>query len=184
MKKRLRFTSSKFQHVLHEEAVASTTDAMTQAPVATDTNAPTASVVATESPPTAASDMNAATQAPATADTTAAATDAPQLSSSAADATSQTNTSSDASLQVDPTAQATEIAIATAIAPVVVLDSGGSAVPLASVAAEKINATGDPIWCPAGKQPGDASCKASYAYLAALVAGLSGVNQPTGDGTI
>ena len=59
--------------------------------------------------------------------------------------------------------------------PVVVLDTTGTAVPLAAQAAD-IN-TGDPIWCPTGKTPADGTtggCTPSETSLTALVSDLTG----------
>ncbi len=45
----------------------------------------------------------------------------------------------------------------------VVQDPGGVALPLASEAAAAALITGDPVWCPTGKLPGDTGCTASHA---------------------
>jgi len=64
---------------------------------------------------------------------------------------------------------------------VVVLDSDGNEVPLASTEAAEIIAVGDPIWCPTGHLPGDPQCTSAQATIAALIADLAAV---TGAGTI
>ena len=63
---------------------------------------------------------------------------------------------------------------------VVVVDETGEVVPLATQEAAEIIASSDPVWCPAGKKPGDAGCSSSLGSLSALVAGFV----PTGNGTI
>jgi hypothetical protein len=78
---------------------------------------------------------------------------------------------------------------------VVVLDEGGQSVPLTSLTAADAILTSDPIWCPAGKKPGEAGCTAGYATVAELIQDLKGVTGlgmltsgggvvESGDGTI
>ncbi|MCA2000970.1 MAG: right-handed parallel beta-helix repeat-containing protein [Chloroflexi bacterium] len=54
----------------------------------------------------------------------------------------------------------------------VVVDETGEALPLATEAAAEIVSRGDPMWCPAGATPGDASCTGSFGDFASLIAAL------------
>ena len=65
--------------------------------------------------------------------------------------------------------------------PVVVLDTTGTAVPLATQAAANIIKSNDPIWCPLGMTPGDSNCTNSESSVTALLADLS---SKSGAGTI
>ena len=57
----------------------------------------------------------------------------------------------------------------------------GRSEPLASKAAAKIIAKGDPIWCPTGQKPGSAGCTAAETTVAALVSDLA---SKSGAGTV
>ncbi len=78
---------------------------------------------------------------------------------------------------VPPAALLAALPDGTAVAAV---DETGAILPLASPEAAEVLATGDPVWCPTGALPGAATCSASFANLAALVAGFV----PTGNGVI
>ena len=69
---------------------------------------------------------------------------------------------------------------------VVVLDDAGEVVPLATEEAAQAIATSDPMWCPDGVAPiaNTNGCSNSYTSMTALLAALSGPNQPTQNGTI
>ncbi|CAG0962132.1 Alpha-agarase [Anaerolineales bacterium] len=67
---------------------------------------------------------------------------------------------------------------------VVVLNEEGQAVPLASQEAETVIAGSDPMWCPDGVDPGGVGCTSGYSSMTALLAALSGANQPVQNGTI
>ncbi len=62
---------------------------------------------------------------------------------------------------------------------VVVMDATGQPLPLASEAAAAMLLTGDPMWCPDGKLPGDVGCTASHSGFNA-----SGYDPATGNGLI
>ena len=64
---------------------------------------------------------------------------------------------------------------------VVAVDGTGTVQPLASKAAAKIIAKGDPIWCPTGQKPGGAGCTAAETTVAALVSDLA---TKSGAGTV
>ncbi|MBK9924171.1 MAG: hypothetical protein IPP66_02670 [Anaerolineales bacterium] len=55
----------------------------------------------------------------------------------------------------------------------VVVNEEGDVEPLATEAAAEIIATADPMWCPEGATPGDASCTSSYSDFASLIAALT-----------
>jgi hypothetical protein len=63
----------------------------------------------------------------------------------------------------------------------VVLDNEGQVEPLASQEAANIVNTGDPMWCPSGTLPGDATCSSSYNSFEDLLVDLG---LYSGDGTI
>lgn len=78
---------------------------------------------------------------------------------------------------------------------VVVTDASGEALPLASAEAAQVAATHDPMWCPAGDDPGSSGCSKSYNSLEDLVndfsdgliiqfGTLSTMFSPTGAGVI
>ena len=64
---------------------------------------------------------------------------------------------------------------------VIVLDNEGQVEPLASQEAANIVSAGDPMWCPSGALPGDATCSGSYTSFDALLVDLGTF---AGDGTI
>ena len=68
----------------------------------------------------------------------------------------------------------------------VVLDDSGGVVPLASQEAAVTIANSDPIWCPDNVAPiaNTGGCSNSYSSMTALLAALTGTNQPTQNGTI
>jgi hypothetical protein len=56
---------------------------------------------------------------------------------------------------------------------IILLNSEGEQESLASSTASEILVQGDPIWCPEGATPGDATCTASYATFNELIAALT-----------
>lgn len=69
---------------------------------------------------------------------------------------------------------------------VIVLDAEGEVVPLVSQEAAAVIASSDPMWCPEGVEPiaNTGGCTDSYPSMTALLAALTGTNQPTQNGTI
>lgn len=55
----------------------------------------------------------------------------------------------------------------------VVINQEGEVEPLATEEAMEIIATSDPMWCPEGATPGDASCTGSFSDFASLIAALA-----------
>jgi hypothetical protein len=80
-----------------------------------------------------------------------------------------------------PTAAQDEAISQPADTGIVVLDSAGEEVPLASMEAAEIIAVGDPIWCPVGHVPGDVECTAAAATITQLITDLAA---QSGAGTI
>ncbi|MDP3449718.1 MAG: hypothetical protein Q8R87_03985, partial [Anaerolineaceae bacterium] len=69
----------------------------------------------------------------------------------------------------------------------VVQDVAGNTLPLASIAAESVIASGDPVWCPAGSKPGDSGCTATFTHfngVDGLISALAADATKTGEGTI
>ncbi len=64
---------------------------------------------------------------------------------------------------------------------VVAVDGTGTVQPLASQAAAKIIAKGDPIWCPTGQKPGGAGCTPPEATVTQLISDLT---TKSGAGTV
>jgi len=67
---------------------------------------------------------------------------------------------------------------------VVVLGETGEVIPLATQEAADVVVAGDPMWCPAGSEPGDADCTASYTSMTDLLTYFHDNGQPTVGGTI
>jgi len=65
----------------------------------------------------------------------------------------------------------------------VVLNTEGTAEPLASQEASEILKKGDPVWCPEGSTPGDSDCSGSHTSFTGLITDLSGGGY-SGDGVI
>lgn len=68
---------------------------------------------------------------------------------------------------------------------VVVLDENGETIPLASEAALDVILDTDPMWCPAGVQPGGAGCTTNFATINALLTDMrNNTGNYTQDGVI
>ncbi len=161
------------------------TQAATDSGTAT-TPADTATPVSTDVPAATATDLPTVT---ATDGSTATATDVPTLAATSEGPAPTESASSPTPTATDATSDQTNVSATLSQAPagtqLVVVDGSGQTVPLATQKAADIIASGDPIWCPSGVTPGDASCTTigTYTTLSDLVTFLS-TSQPTQNGTI